>query len=406
MLDNTLMTAYSELGYLISISIFLLFISLPIFSSADRPWYPDSARAATIDGLRGFLATGVFFHHALIYYSYLADGKWALPPSNFFIQLGQSGVTLFFMITGYLFWGKIISSNYSINWIGLYINRAFRIGPLYFLTMVLMLLIVFASANFKLIDPVATVIRQIAPLLALGWHTPGSRINGYEQPWILIAGVTWTLHYEWIFYLLMLPVSSFVSRFLRNPLILPLAALTFWLGRQYIHPSTGNFGFAAFSVGMACAALRSRGWIGINNKNADMLWSVILAGLFISLFHMNTSYSLHAFFILIFIFVLISAGTSMFGLLHARPAKRLGEISYGIYILQGLALFSILRQPWVNEHLISSILGYWLCVVVAGMFLISVAMLAHVTLERPGINLGRRISAGVSKGVVLCRVQH
>ena len=37
-------------------------------------------RFHAIDGLRGFLALGVFFHHAVISYFYYATGRWELPP--------------------------------------------------------------------------------------------------------------------------------------------------------------------------------------------------------------------------------------------------------------------------------------------------------------------------------------
>jgi peptidoglycan/LPS O-acetylase OafA/YrhL len=387
------MSIYSPLGYFIAITIFLGFVSIPLFAAADRPWHPETERTATIDGLRGFLATGVFFHHAIIYHRYLQDGAWVVPPSNFYTQLGQSGVTLFFMITGYLFWGKVIASKRPLNWISLYIGRIFRIGPLYFVSTGLMLLIVFWDAGFALRETWPVVLHQIAPLTALGWFTPGDQINGYQQPWVLIAGVTWTLRFEWKFYLFILPLSAVIKHLLSAPLVLPLVGLLFYLISVYRHPDTANFGYAAFFVGMTCAALRARSWIGIQSKAADALASTILLVLMFFLFQLPTAYALHPFMILAAIFACISAGGSIFGLLRARFPRRLGEISYGIYILQGLALFAVFRQPWVKSHLINSTLGYWSCVVVAGVLLISAAMLAHVGFEKPGIALGRKITA-------------
>lgn len=387
------MSIYSPFGYFIAITIFLGFVQIPLFAAADRPWHPESERTATIDGLRGFLATGVFFHHALIYHRYLQDGAWVVPPSNFYTQLGQSGVTLFFMITGYLFWGKVIASERPLNWVSLYIGRIFRIGPLYFVSTGLMLLIVFWGAGFALREPWPVVSHQIAPLAALGWFTPGDLINGYPQPWVLIAGVTWTLRFEWKFYLFILPLSAVIKHLFRAPLALPLVGLLFCLVSVYRHPDTANVGYAAFFVGMTCAALRARSWIGIQSKAADALASITLLVLMFFLFQLPTAYGLHAFLILAAMFAFISAGGSMFGLLHARFSRRLGEISYGIYILQGLALFAVLRQSWVKTHLINSPLGYWSCVVVAGALLISAAMLAHVWFEKPGIAIGRKTTA-------------
>lgn len=391
------MSVYSPFGYFIAITIFLGFISIPVFAAADRPWHPETERTATIDGLRGFLATGVFFHHALIYHRYLQDGVWTVPPSNFYTQLGQSGVTLFFMITGYLFWGKIISSDRRLSWVNLYIGRVFRIGPLYFLSIFLMLFVIFWSVGFALAEPWPVVWHQMTPLVALGWFTPGDQINAYRQPWVLIAGVTWTLRYEWIFYLLILPICALGKRIFNASLVVPVVGLLFCLALIYRHHDINSFSYSAFFVGMACAASRARGWLGIHNRGFDTLASIILMVLLVYLFQLPTAYAFRAFIILAVMFAIISAGGSMFGLLHARCSRRLGEISYGIYILQGLALFAVLRQPWIKTYLIISPIGYWCCVVLAGALLISGAMFAHVWLEKPGIALGRAIAARIPK---------
>jgi peptidoglycan/LPS O-acetylase OafA/YrhL len=64
-------------------------------------------RYASLDGLRGYCAFFVFLHHASIWYSYLHTNSWAAPPSHFYNHLGQSGVAIFFMITGFLFFFEI-----------------------------------------------------------------------------------------------------------------------------------------------------------------------------------------------------------------------------------------------------------------------------------------------------------
>lgn len=62
------MDIYSPFGFFAVLALLLIFIRLPIFASADSSWHEQGMRTTTIDGLRGFLALGVFFHHALIYY--------------------------------------------------------------------------------------------------------------------------------------------------------------------------------------------------------------------------------------------------------------------------------------------------------------------------------------------------
>src|SRR4051794_29707847 len=71
---------------------------------------PSAGRYVSIDGLRGYLALAVLLHHACTWYFYARTGKWAPPPSNLYTHFGHSGVALFFMITGFLFFTKLLNS--------------------------------------------------------------------------------------------------------------------------------------------------------------------------------------------------------------------------------------------------------------------------------------------------------
>ena len=102
------MSYYSIWPYFLGTAIFMLFASTPILKAADTPPSSVPSRIHTLDGLRGFLALAVLFHHGAIYHGYLKTGIFALPPSRFYTDLGEAGVAMFFMITGYLFWGQIL----------------------------------------------------------------------------------------------------------------------------------------------------------------------------------------------------------------------------------------------------------------------------------------------------------
>src|SRR5262245_31692713 len=68
----------------------------------------QAGRYETLDGLRGLLATGVFFCHSVVFYHYLGRDAWERPASPFYAALGEFAVALFFMITGFLFWSRAI----------------------------------------------------------------------------------------------------------------------------------------------------------------------------------------------------------------------------------------------------------------------------------------------------------
>lgn len=390
------MNLYSPAGYLIISLLLLGLAATPLFRLADNSWHAKSDRTRTIDGLRGFLALGVFFHHAIIYNHFLTTGNWVVPPSILYTHLGQSGVVLFFMVTGYLFWNNAIETGGRLNWISLYIGRIFRIGPMYFLVTILMLLIVFWKTGFALHEPLITIWHQVAPLALLGYFTPGPEINTYVSPGLILAGVTWTLHFEWMFYLLLLPISAIFAR-------KPLWHLTYTTSGFLIilllilrQPSVLLVGFGAFYAGMLAASLRAQGLFVSQSPMLQRLTSGIVALLIGLLLLTPTAYSAIPLVILSAIFILVSLNCSVFGLLTMRASKRLGEISYGIYLLQGIILYIVFANQEVQRFALSSNLFYWLVILLAAVTLVFVAIIAHVMLEKPGISLGRNLARRIS----------
>ena len=55
-----------------------------IFLGSSIKIHSNNDRFISIDGLRGYLALGVFIHHAAVWYFYLKKGVWEPPPSNFY----------------------------------------------------------------------------------------------------------------------------------------------------------------------------------------------------------------------------------------------------------------------------------------------------------------------------------
>lgn len=116
------------------------FAATPLFRGANA--VPQvGQRAVTIDGLRGYLAMGVLIHHASLYRDWIVSKVWHAPDSNLYSALGPVGVGMFFMITAYLFWGRILKGN--TDWLGLYVGRVFRIGPLYWVAISFVIVISF-----------------------------------------------------------------------------------------------------------------------------------------------------------------------------------------------------------------------------------------------------------------------
>ncbi|HCW0214843.1 TPA: acyltransferase, partial [Pseudomonas aeruginosa] len=188
------------------------------------------SRFSTIDGLRGYLAFFVFLHHAAIWYYFLRSGAWQVPPSNLYTHFGQTSVSLFFMITGFLFTHKLLQSkNRPIDWLQLYISRFMRIYPAYIFAIAIMFTIAFFMTGYTLHESVLSLLKKTIQWGA--FRTPD--INGLVETRRIMAGVTWTLPYEWLFYLCLPALSLLIGRrapmtALATTIIIASLILSFW----------------------------------------------------------------------------------------------------------------------------------------------------------------------------------
>jgi peptidoglycan/LPS O-acetylase OafA/YrhL len=369
---------------------------LPLFRAADSPPGAAGKRVSALDGLRGFLALGVFFHHAAIYHRFLIDGNWELPPSGFYILQGQVGVSLFFVITGYLFWSRLVKNRGRLEWMNFYINRAFRIGPLYLVAVAVMFGTVIARTGLQLSEPWFEFSQHIFEWLALG-AIRGGDINGYGGTQHVIGGVTWSLQYEWCFYgaLVVIAVSA---RRLWTHLAFSIGGLSASLTYLALNAPTAivappSVGAALFFSGMTCASLQSAGWfLRLPNWLSSGIASGALAALFAAF---TTAIGAMPIILMAGIFCLIVSGSSIFGLLTCRSAQRFGNISYGIYLLQGLVLAIVFSAAPIRAFALASTGQYWIVMLLCSVLVVAGATLAHAAVERPGIRLGKATAAWI-----------
>ncbi|MBV8092031.1 MAG: acyltransferase [Acetobacteraceae bacterium] len=399
------MQFYPIWAYFACMAALLALAATPPFAGADSPPSPRLNRLATLDGLRGFLALAVVFHHGAFYHRFLVDGRWEPPASRFYFLLGQVGVALFFMVTGYLFWSQVVAVAGRPAWLRLYVGRVFRIGPLYLAAVAIMLATVFAETGWRLKVPAGQLASQIGAWLALGFMTE-RQVNGYSGENIMV-GVTWTLRYEWIFYL-SLPLLALAARNRRLHLPLVLIGLTACLFWAAFFPPSPEFARrpiypALFLTGMSCASLHEGGiWPRLPDRAAS---AMVLAFLALTFALCSTAYTGGAVVLLGAVFYLITSGCTVFGLLISRPGRRLGDISYGIYLLQGFALGLTLRPGPMRDLALASPAYHWILVLLGAAILIVLATAAHVWIERPGIALGKRLAARLERKRPLARLR-
>ncbi|HEX4181707.1 MAG TPA: acyltransferase [Caulobacteraceae bacterium] len=371
----------------------LMAAATPLFRAADSPPIPARQRVGTLDGLRGFLALAVFFHHGALYHTYIQDGLWRPPPDRLYALLGPFGVAMFFMITGFLFWSQLIEKQGRPDWVRLYVGRLFRIGPIYLFAVAVMMITVFAWSGGRLQVGLDTLAMQIARWCALGLRT-GSPLNGVEHPGDLLANVVWSLRYEWLFYF-SLVFTAFFARDPRTAWAFPALGLALSLTilvRLDLSGGTPKVSafIALFCVGMLTAALRPA--VERVDFNRPPFSAGALGLMLIVLALFKTAYDAAPICLLGAAFFLIANGTSLFGLLTSRPARRLGDVSFGIYLLQGLILAGLFSTQAARDFALAAPAQHWALVGLAALLLIGAATLAHVAIERPGVDFGRRVA--------------
>jgi len=313
-------------------------------------------------------------------------GGWQYGANPLLNQFGKSGVAMFFMITAFLFTRKAMSRS-DINWRYLYVSRLKRLFPLYFMLVTFVFMSVFVADDFTLHKSVSdSVFDYLQWISFVVFGRPD--INAMKDSALIIAGVNWSLKYEVLFYIFAIPAIHLLSRKLPDFLLVfgcLLLGAMLTAGRVYLKFEFHSCIFH-FLCGMVISIMYKNDVVrGIFESKKYHFVGLICA--FILAFTSSPSISL---ILLFFIFSAVIGGASVFGVLKLRPSIWLGDVSYGIYLLHGVCLYSLLllfKQFEVLDSL--SMQVYWVSIVFISIFCTLLASASYVFLERPIMNIGR-----------------
>jgi peptidoglycan/LPS O-acetylase OafA/YrhL len=96
-------------------------------------------------------------------------------------------------------------------------------------------------------------------------------------------------------------------------------------------------------------------------------------------------------FLLCLSFYFLVSGADLFGLLVARPCVLLGELSYGVYLMQGIVLYLAFSLGPLREFALASDANFWIVIFIVLVALVFVALAAHIFVERPGVEFGQTL---------------
>lgn len=383
---NEINPIYAIAAYLLAIvTAALVLRAVPKIS--DHLEHAGNSRFASIDGLRGYLAFGVFIHHSIITWIFLSTGKIDLPPSNFYSQLGPGSVALFFMITGFLFWDRLLTQGRQHDWLAFAVSRLFRLYPLYLPLMALVFVTVFYLQNWELKDSGTQFIGQI-----LSWLTfDRPDVNQYHQTGMLISNVTWTLAYE-VFFYLALPLAGLIFVYRGGWLQTVLCLIGIYALYQLVgweHSLKKHF-LAGFLGGIAAAYWIRRPHLLAWGKT-PLAGAIALLALAIAFTAFDRAFSLESLLLISLFFVIVASGNPLFGALRPRSIRWLGEISYSTYLLHGFLIWVLMQRLPLMLHLDAREIRVFLPLLALGScLLILISSMTYLYIEKPGINAGKK----------------
>ncbi|WP_461044420.1 acyltransferase family protein [Spirosoma harenae] len=363
----------------------IAFLTMHLLGRIEK-FKPSDTQYKAIDSLKFFLALIVFISHSSTWYYYLRTGRWTVPPTNLYAQVVHTSIELFFMITAFLLCNKITER--KIDWLKLYVGRIVRLFPIYIIAVSVLFFIIGCLSKFRLNEGQSwmSLASQLKKWTMFTIKNDPD-INGIENTWIIVCKVMWTLRYEWVFYL-SLPIIALLFFKKRPKYILLLISvslitymLLYWEFALILYtPFLGGI-LASLLINTKIITRLSTHWMG-------SILVLLLLGILVILYQRfnASSYDVIPLMIITSIFVLITHGNTIFGFLSLQLTRKLGQLSYGIYLFHGLLLYTLFKFiVGFDKSASLSNTQHWIYLFLLTPVLISISFFLHIYIEAPAL---------------------
>ena len=316
-----------------------------------------SIRSPALDTLRGIAIFAVMAAHALAGLGYSQHSQDGI------IALGRGGVTLFFLLSGYLIFQSVQREPAHV----FALRRFFKVMPSYWINILVILALDFTLTHFAHLSWTsyasdATVLTDILGL------PPTS-------------GVFWTLFIEIKFYVFVLIqyalLGSRYNLLVAAGLLAVEAAVWIWRG----HGSTTLAYFPVFYVGIEIALAEANNWTRIHVARVIGITVVLAASLYLFLDRLQVA---SAAYLVTAAILFVIAQRLRF---NNRVFVFLGVTSYSAYLYHSLVM------GWLIDTFPVSRASPGIFMLLVGVFAAAVVVGAvmYRLIEVPFVRLGRRL---------------
>lgn len=369
----------------------------------------ETGKLDYIDALRGIAALSVFFYH-VHGTMWIFTGIMPLQMiPNKYIQLNMASVPLFFIISSFTLYlsldNKFDEKRKSLKF---YIRRFFRIAPLFYVLLILVVLEAFIIQNRfpSWLEVLAnfTFVFNLAPQYSQSLFSDG-----------------WTVGVEMIFYLF-LPLIFIKVNNIRKALLFfigiillskaYLPAMGMIIGEEVINNVEFNYNFynlshwaSIFSIGIVCYLIY-KSYLPMIKSEYGVSASLYMLSLFIFiLFGLirnpefpDLPWPLGVGLIMYGVaFSLLIFSLSLFPnqLIVNRITRFYGMISFSFYLVHPF-LVELLKPVYnyIYTHtILSTDLSFCLCLLLTLLIVTPISLLTYHLIETPGMRYGKRIIA-------------
>ena len=386
--------------------------ALPLPDAKSRM---ETGKLDCIDALRGIAALSIFIYH--IYGTTGIITNWAYPiqilPERF-IDLTLAGIPLFFILSAFTLYLSLDSrADEKRKFLKFYLRRFFRIAPLFYLLMVIVvldsLIMQKAVPSWQDILVNLTFTNNLVPQYSMSLFSDG-----------------WTVGVEMLFYLV-LPLVFIKVNNIRRSILLFIGI--YWLSKEIrrlmgiiigenIMMST-NYDFYNFShwayifpIGVICYIIyksylpKMRREYRVPAAFCMLLLSLVILFVFINNLPLALALSdlyeplriltvLQAMSSVAFVLLILSLFLNPNRLIVNRFTRFFGTISYSLYLIHPF-IVEPLKPVYVyiyGHTIYSTDLSLFLCILLTLLIVTPVSLLTYHLIETPGIRMGKKVIA-------------